>query len=103
MFRHLEEMKKRQNKEELLNKKQAKKRSEAKTRQLEDETPPKVKRVEVEIEGTNVDKETNITTNSTVGKRFICRLCKNVFFSVEICSYHVVSLWYYLFYSLSYL
>lgn len=65
---HLDELKKRQNKEELLSKKQAKKRAESKTRQLDDETPPKVKRVEVEIEGTDLTKETNVMTNSTVGE-----------------------------------
>lgn len=70
MFRHLEDLKKRQNKEELLNKKQAKKRAEAKSRQpeAEIETPPKVKRVEVEIEGDEIEKESNVTANNTVGK-----------------------------------
>lgn len=71
MFRHLEEIKKHQNKEELLNKKQAKKRAEAKGRQPEPEpeTPSKVKRVEVEIEGqeNEIENTCNMTEN-TVGK-----------------------------------
>lgn len=71
MLVHLEELKKRQNKEELLNKKQAKKRAENKTRQLEDETPPKVKRVEVEIENQELSKD----TNSTVGEFQLYLLC----------------------------
>lgn len=69
MFRHLEDLKKRQNKEDLLNKKQAKKRAEAKARQPESEieTPSKVKRVEVEIDD-DLEKEVNVIPNDTVGK-----------------------------------
>lgn len=71
MFRHLEEIKKQQNKEELLNKKQIKKRAEAKGRQpdAEPETPSKVKKVEVEIEEQENEKENtcNMTENA-VGK-----------------------------------
>lgn len=71
MFRLLEDLKKRQNKEELLSKKQAKKRAEAKSRQpeAEIETPPKVKRVEVEIEGEVPEKGSNVIPNNTVGKK----------------------------------
>lgn len=75
MFRHLEDLKKRQNKEELLQKKQNRKRAEAKGRhpEPEPETPTKVKRVEVEIEGRENEKQQqnttcNSTTENTVGK-----------------------------------
>ncbi|GLV33823.1 Myosin binding subunit [Carabus blaptoides fortunei] len=68
MFRHLEDLKKRQNKEELLQKKQNRKRAEAKGRHPEPEpdTPSKVKRVEVEIEGreNNEKQQQNTTCNS---------------------------------------
>lgn len=73
MYRLLEDLKKRQNKEELLNKKQAKKRTE--TREPEIESPPKVKRVEVEIEGGEIEKESNVTTNNTVGELSLLLLC----------------------------
>ncbi|KAF5303343.1 hypothetical protein FQR65_LT08256 [Abscondita terminalis] len=52
MFRYLEDLQKHQNKEEVLNRRQAKKRIETTT---ETETPTKLKRVEVEIE----EKEKN--------------------------------------------
>ncbi|KAF5304118.1 hypothetical protein FQA39_LY01903 [Lamprigera yunnana] len=52
MFRYLEELQKHQNKEEVINRRQAKKRNEIPT---ETETPTKLKRVEVEIE----EKEKN--------------------------------------------
>lgn len=76
MFRHLEDLKKRQNKEELVNKKQAKKRAEAKGRKEDTEaeaetTPTKVKRVEVEIEGQENEKENTCNmTENTVGKLY---------------------------------
>lgn len=47
MFRYLEDLQKQQNKEEVLNRRQAKKRTET---PAEAETPTKLKRVEVEIE-----------------------------------------------------
>ncbi|KAK4876964.1 hypothetical protein RN001_009470 [Aquatica leii] len=52
MFRYLEDLQKHQNKDEVLNRRQAKKRIETTT---ETETPTKLKRVEVEIE----EKEKN--------------------------------------------
>ncbi|KAK5642427.1 hypothetical protein RI129_008594 [Pyrocoelia pectoralis] len=53
MFQYLEDLQKNQNKEEVLNRRQAKKRSEIST---EPETPTKLKRIEVEIE----EKDKNI-------------------------------------------
>ncbi|XP_031330850.1 protein phosphatase 1 regulatory subunit 12A-like isoform X5 [Photinus pyralis] len=47
MFQYLEDLQKNQNKEEVLNRRQAKKRSEI---SAEPETPTKLKRIEVEIE-----------------------------------------------------
>lgn len=65
MFRHLEELKKRQNKEEVLNRRQAKKRTEIK---VEADTPTKLKRVEVEIE------EKDKTNSENIGKQLsFCR------------------------------
>lgn len=50
MCRYLEDLKKKQNKEEL-NRRQAKKRTEIPDRPAEAETPNKLKKVEVEIGG----------------------------------------------------
>ncbi|XP_044270883.1 protein phosphatase 1 regulatory subunit 12B isoform X5 [Tribolium madens] len=50
MLKFLEDLKKKQNKEDVLNRRQAKKRAEIQDRTIEIETPSKVKKVEVEIE-----------------------------------------------------
>lgn len=60
MFRHLEELKKRQNKEDILTRRQAKKRAEIK---VEADTPTKLKRVEVEIEEKDKTNAENIGKN----------------------------------------
>ncbi|XP_015833003.1 protein phosphatase 1 regulatory subunit 12B isoform X2 [Tribolium castaneum] len=55
MLKVLEDLKKKQNKEDVLNRRQAKKRAEIQDRTIETETPSKVKKVEVEAE--KEDKE----------------------------------------------
>lgn len=60
MSRYLEDLKKKQNKEEVLNRRQAKKRTEVLDRLAETETPNKVKKVEVEIAGKNDKQNENI-------------------------------------------
>lgn len=74
MFRYLEELQKRQNKEEVLNRRQAKKRLEI---PAEAETPTKLKRVEVEIE----EKEKSATE---IGKFYVCVRCEFFFKSIRI-------------------
>lgn len=72
MCRYLEDLKKKQNKEEVLNRRQAKKRTELADRPAEAETPNKLKKVEVEIAGKN-DK-----ISDNIGKRnflFWCITC----------------------------
>lgn len=51
MCRYLEDLKKKQNKEEVANRRQAKRRTEVPDRSADAETPNKVKKVEVEIGG----------------------------------------------------
>lgn len=68
MFRFLEELKKKQNADEVMNRRQAKKRAE--TRASDAETPTKLKKVEVEITG--ADDSAPIKKNDeNVGK---CRV-----------------------------
>lgn len=62
MCRYLEDLKKKQNKEDVLNRRQAKKRTEIPDRPAEAETPNKLKKVEVEIGG-KIDK-----INDNIGK-----------------------------------
>lgn len=56
----LETLKKKQNKEELAKRRQAKRRTEVPERPAEAETPIKLKKVEVEIEGKEVKHNENI-------------------------------------------
>lgn len=80
MLLHLEELKKRQNKNDLmLSKKQAEKK---KTQLQDDSRPPKVKRVQLEIENNQqIDENNQLNsnsdlTNSTVGEfRLLHLLC----------------------------
>lgn len=60
MLKFLEDLKKKQNKEEVLNRRQAKKRAEVQDRTIETETPIKVKKVEVEIVEKEEKEEDNI-------------------------------------------
>jgi hypothetical protein len=60
MLKFLEDLKKKQNKEEVLNRRQAKKRAEVQDRTIETETPIKVKKVEVEIVEKEEREEDNI-------------------------------------------
>lgn len=48
IFRYLEDLKQKQNNEEVLRRRQAKKRAEVQDRTIETETPSKVKKVEEE-------------------------------------------------------
>lgn len=59
MYNYLCELKKKQNKQEVINRRQAKKRAEVQDRHVDVETPTKLKRVEVEIEG-KVEKENSV-------------------------------------------
>lgn len=59
MLKILEDLKKKQNKEDVLNRRQAKKRAEIENRTIETETPNKVKKVEVEI-AEKEEKDDNI-------------------------------------------
>lgn len=56
----LEDLKKKQNKEEVAKRRQAKRRTEVPERAAEAETPIKLKKVEVEIEGKEVKHSENI-------------------------------------------
>lgn len=56
----LEDLKKKQNKEEVAKRRQAKRRTEVPERPAEAETPIKLKKVEVEIEGKEVKHSENI-------------------------------------------
>ena len=58
MLKFLEDLKDKQNKEDVLNRRQAKKRVELQDRTTETETPSKVKKVEVEVN--KEEKEDNI-------------------------------------------
>lgn len=60
MYKYLNELKKRQNKEEVMNRRQAEKRAEMQDRHTDAETPTKVKRVELEIEAKDEKKEESI-------------------------------------------
>ncbi|XP_025836910.1 protein phosphatase 1 regulatory subunit 12A isoform X5 [Agrilus planipennis] len=67
MFRFLDDLKKRQNKEEVLQRRQAKKRAEMQDK-VETETPSKVKKVEVAIEeGVKNNNNNNNNNNGGVG------------------------------------
>ncbi|CAG9833093.1 unnamed protein product [Diabrotica balteata] len=79
MLSTLEDLRKKQNKEEVFNRRMAKKRADINDRNLESETPTKVKKVE--LEGTkvirNIEKKNNlnvnneITTNITVPQKIV--------------------------------
>lgn len=73
MCNFLETLKKKQNKEELAKRRQAKRRTEVPERPTEAETPIKLKKVEVEIEG----KETK--HNENIGK--YCFTFKNCLYT----------------------
>lgn len=60
MYNYLSELKRKQNKQEVLNRRQAKKRVELPDRHVDVETPTKLKRIEVEIEVKEDDKENSI-------------------------------------------
>lgn len=60
MCDYLENLKKKQNKEELAKRRQAKRRTEVPERSTEAETPIKLKKVEVEIEGKETKHNENI-------------------------------------------
>lgn len=60
MYKYLNDLKKRQNKEDVVNRRQAKKRAEMQDRHMDAETPTKVKRVDVEIEAKDEKKEENV-------------------------------------------
>jgi protein phosphatase 1 regulatory subunit 12A len=66
MLKFLEDLKKKQNKEEVLNRRQAKKRAEVQDRTIETETPIKVKKVEVEIVEKEEREEDNIEKKNRV-------------------------------------
>jgi protein phosphatase 1 regulatory subunit 12A len=66
MLKFLEDLKKKQNKEEVLNRRQAKKRAEVQDRTIETETPIKVKKVEVEIVEKEEKEEDNIEKKNRV-------------------------------------
>ncbi|KAK9891463.1 hypothetical protein WA026_014695 [Henosepilachna vigintioctopunctata] len=65
---HLEDLKKKQNKEDVMLRRQAKKRVEAKDRIIEAETPSKVKKIEVEIKepidkhNDNIEKKNKVNS-----------------------------------------
>ncbi|XP_050511390.1 protein phosphatase 1 regulatory subunit 12A isoform X7 [Diabrotica virgifera virgifera] len=79
MLSTLEDLRKKQNKEDVFNRRMAKKRADINDRNLESETPTKVKKVE--LEGTkvirNIEKKNNlnanneITTNTTVPQKIV--------------------------------
>ncbi|RZC37193.1 protein phosphatase 1 regulatory subunit 12B-like, partial [Asbolus verrucosus] len=60
MLKFLEDLKRKQNKEDVLNRRQAKKRAEAQDRTIETETPSKVKKVELEIAEKEEKEEDNV-------------------------------------------
>lgn len=62
MLKFLEDLKKKQNKEDVINRRQAKKRVEVRDRTIETETPSKVKKVELEISEKEVKDDENVGT-----------------------------------------
>lgn len=73
MLKFLEDLKKKQNKEDVINRRQAKKRVEARDRTIETETPSKVKKVELEISEKEVKEDENVGTYNLI--KLICYFC----------------------------